>query len=187
MAEAMVPSSEPWFHGACTTSGPLRMEGGCARGLDAGHSLSFYERMWLHGWFAGAAMVTPENSIAVFFETAHAPWKLTAHGEKAVKLFAFMRSRDRGIPFTPIAIVLDHLAGYNPIRGDPGAFWTRHHRATRRTCDLLEEQLFPAPTTSTGRPIRKILRHATFAPRRLARVSTCSFSSTTGETLRGYL
>jgi hypothetical protein len=53
----------PWFAGACTTSGPLRKEGGTARGLDAGHSLSFYERMWLHAWFAGAAMVTPENSI----------------------------------------------------------------------------------------------------------------------------
>ncbi|MCB1128073.1 MAG: hypothetical protein KDM81_16390, partial [Verrucomicrobiae bacterium] len=51
----------PWVGGACTTSGPLRQEGGGARGLDAGHSLSFYERMWLHGWFAGAAMVTPEN------------------------------------------------------------------------------------------------------------------------------
>jgi len=34
-----------WFSGACTTSGPLRGKGGDARGLDAGHSLSFYQRM----------------------------------------------------------------------------------------------------------------------------------------------
>ncbi len=67
----------PWFSGACTTSGPLRREGGGARGLDAGHSLSLYERLWLHAWFVGAAMVTPENSIAIFFEKAEAPWKLT--------------------------------------------------------------------------------------------------------------
>ena len=26
--------------------------------------------MWLHGWFAGAAMVTPENSVAIFYEQA---------------------------------------------------------------------------------------------------------------------
>ena len=37
------------------------------------NALSFYERMWLHGWFAGAAMVTPENSLATFFEKPAAP------------------------------------------------------------------------------------------------------------------
>ena len=132
----------PWFHGACTTSGPLRMEGGYARGLDAGHSLSLYERMWLHGWFAGAAMVTPENSIGIFFETAQAPWKLTAHGEKAAELFAFMRSHDRGVPFTPIAIVLDHMAGYNAYQGRPWGILDKTP-GDQETYDLLEQQLFP--------------------------------------------
>src|SRR5215472_12070229 len=73
----------PWFSGACTTSGPLQHEGGGMRGLDAGHSLSFYERMWLHAWFAGAAMVTPENSIAIFFKPEEQPTALTPHGRKA--------------------------------------------------------------------------------------------------------
>ena len=132
----------PWFHGACTTSGPLRMEGGNARGLDAGHSLSFYERVWLHGWFAGAAMVTPENSIGIFIETPRAPWKLTAHGEKAAELFAFMRSHDRGVPFTPIAIVLDHMAGYNAYQGRPWGILDKTP-GDQETYDLLEEQLFP--------------------------------------------
>ncbi|NQV35886.1 MAG: hypothetical protein HQ515_24560, partial [Phycisphaeraceae bacterium] len=59
----------PWFHGSCTTKGPLTIDdSNYARGLDAGHSLSFYERLWLHSWFAGAAMVTPENSISIFFD-----------------------------------------------------------------------------------------------------------------------
>ena len=55
----------PWFAGSCTTRGPLRLEGKYARGLDAGHSLSFYVRLWLHSWFAGAAMVTPEKASLI--------------------------------------------------------------------------------------------------------------------------
>jgi hypothetical protein len=132
----------PWFHGACTTSGPLRQEGGNARGLDAGHSLSFYERMWLHAWFAGAAVVTPENSISVFFEQPSAPWTLTAHGRKAAEVVRFMRAHDRGVPFTPVAVVLDHLAGYNGYMDRP---WGILEPTTgdRQVRELFDEQLFP--------------------------------------------
>ncbi|MCY2953637.1 MAG: hypothetical protein NTU53_16910 [Planctomycetota bacterium] len=132
----------PWFSGACTTSGPLRKEGGGARGLDAGHSLSFYERMWLHAWFAGAAMVTPENSIAIFFENASAPWTLTAHGRKAAEAFGFMRAHDRGVPFTPVAIVLDHLAGYNGYMDRPWGI-LEPTAGDRQVRDLFDHQLFP--------------------------------------------
>lgn len=131
----------PWFSGACTTSGPLRNEGG-ARGLDAGHSLSFYERMWLHGWFAGAAMVTPENSIAIFFEKPSSPWTLTSHGQKAAEVFQFMQRHERGIPYTPVAIVLDHYAGYNAYMDKPWGILdpTAEDRELR---DLFDYQLFP--------------------------------------------
>jgi hypothetical protein len=132
----------PWFHGACTTSGPLRREGRDARGLDAGHSLSFYERMWLHAWFAGAAMVTPENSIAIFFEKPEAPWTLTSHGRKAAEVFTFMQKNERGVPFTPVAVVLDHLAGYNAYMDKPWGILppTAGDREVR---DLFDHQLFP--------------------------------------------
>ena len=132
----------PWFSGACTTSGPLRKEGHDARGLDAGHSLSFYERMWLHGWFAGAAMVTPENSVAIFFEQAAAPWTLTAHGRKAAEVFQFMRAHERGVPFTPVAIVLDHLAGYNGYMDKPWGI-LEPTAGDRQVRDLFDHQLFP--------------------------------------------
>ena len=132
----------PWFSGACTTSGPLRKEGGDARGLDAGHSLSFYERMWLHAWFAGAAMVTPENSIAIFFEKASVPWTLTAHGRKAAEVFQFMRAHERGVPFTPVAIVLDHLAGYNGYMDKPWGI-LESTAGDRQVRDLFDHQLFP--------------------------------------------
>ena len=132
----------PWFNGACTTSGALRRESGGARGLDAGHSLSFYERMWLHGWFAGAAMVTPENSMAIFFESAAQPATLTAHGRKAAEVFRFMRDHDRGIPWTPVAIVLDHLAGYNAYMDKPWGI-LEPTAGDREVRDLFDHQLFP--------------------------------------------
>lgn len=131
----------PWFGNAVTTRGPLNTSGETATGLDAGHSLSLYLRLWRHAWFAGAAMVTPENSSAIFFEEAKAPWKLTAHGEAAAKAFQFMREHDRGIPYTPLLVVLDHLAGY-------AAYHERTWGVLPRTpgdqevFDLLERQLY---------------------------------------------
>jgi hypothetical protein len=141
----------PWFSGACTTSGQLRQEGGGARGLDAGHSLSFYERMWLHAWFAGTAMVTPENSIAIFFERAAAPWTLTEHGRKAAELFAFMRAHDRGTPHTPVAVVLDHLAGYNAYMDKPWGI-LEPTDGDRQVRDLFDHQLFPGSDHIHQRP-----------------------------------
>jgi len=141
----------PWFSGACTTSGPLRQEGGGARGLEAGHSLSLYERMWLHGWFAGAAMVTPENSIATFFEQASAPWTLTAHGRKAAQVFQFTRTHERGTPFTPVAIVLDHLAGYNGYTDKPWGI-LEPTAGDREVRDLFDHQLFPGSDHIHAKP-----------------------------------
>ncbi len=132
----------PWFAGACTSSGPLRGEGGGARGLDAGHSLSFYERMWLHAWFAGAALITPENSIATFFEQPDAPWTLTSHGRKASEVFAFLQEHDRGVPYTPVAVVLDHLAGYNGYMDKPWGI-LEPTAGDRELRDLFDFQLFP--------------------------------------------
>lgn len=132
----------PWLHGAVTSGGPLRLEGRDARGLDAGHSLSFYERMWLHGWFAGAAMVTPENSIATFFEKPEAPWTLTSHGRKAAEVFTFMQTHERGVPFTPVAVVLDHLAGYNGYMDKPWGI-LQPTAGDRELRDLFDQQLLP--------------------------------------------
>ncbi len=132
----------PWFAGSCTTHGPLRMEGRYARGLDAGHSLSFYERLWLHSWFAGAALVTPENSIAIFFEQGHPDWALTEHGRTAAEVFAVMQRHDPGVPYTPVAIVLDHLAGYNAYQGRPWGILD-NTPGDLETRDLFQQQLFP--------------------------------------------
>ncbi len=132
----------PWFAGSCTTDGPLRMDGQYARGLDAGHSLSFYRRLWLHSWFAGAALVTPENSIAIFFEKGDPDWTLSAHGRAATEVFETMQSHDPGVPYTPVAVVLDHYAGYNAYQGRPWGI-LENTPGDLETRDLFQQQLFP--------------------------------------------
>ena len=141
----------PWFSGACTSSGPMQTGGGVTRGLDAGHSLSFYERMWLHAWFAGAALVTPENSIASFFEKPEAPWTLTSHGRKAAEVFRFMQEHNRGIPYIPVAVVLDHLSGYNGYMDKPWGI-LEPTPGDRETRDLFDHQLFPGSDHIHAKP-----------------------------------
>jgi len=131
----------PWFGNAVTTRGPLDTNGPTATGLDAGHSLSLCLRMWKHAWFAGAALVTPENSFNSFFETGKDPWALTPHGRAAAETVAFIRGHDRGNPHTPLLVVLDHLAGYNGYIGKTWGFFPRT-AADQEVADLLETQLF---------------------------------------------
>lgn len=150
----------PWLSGAVTTSGPLRLEGNNARGIDAGHSLSFYTRMWLHSWFAGAALVTPENSIAIFFEPGEPRWRLTSHAQRAKEVFAFMRSHDRGTPWTPVAVVLDEYAGYNGFMARPWGI-LEPTAGDNEITDLLEEQLFPGSDHFRG-PVDKSNPEASF-------------------------
>ena len=87
-------------------------------------------------------MVTPENSVAIFFEQAAAPWTLTPHGRKAAEVFKFMRAHERGVPFTPVAIVLDHLAGYNGYMDKPWGILAPT-AGDRQVRDLFDHQLFP--------------------------------------------
>jgi hypothetical protein len=107
--------------------------------------------MWLHGWFAGAAMVTPENSIAIFFDQPQSPWTLTLHGRKAAEVFAFMRQHDRGVPYTPVALVLDHVAGYNAYMDKPWGI-LNPTEGDREVRDLFDYQLFPGSDHIHSRP-----------------------------------
>ena len=175
----------PWFSGACTTSGPLRKEGNNSRGLDAGHSLSFYERMWLHAWFAGAALVTPENSIAIFFEQASAPWTLTTHGRKAAEVFQFLRTHDRGVPFTPVAIVLDHLAGYNAYMDKP---WGILEPTTgdRQVRDLFDHQLFPGGDHIHHKPDPKNPESSYLRPTPFGEIFDVQLTNASAEMLSSY-
>ena len=175
----------PWMHGACTSSGPLRKEGGGARGLEAGHSLSFYERIWLHAWFAGAAMVTPENSLSSFFEKAEAPWTLTSHGRKGAEVFQFMKSHDRGVPFMPVAIVMDHLAGYNGYKDKP---WGILEPTTgdRQLRDLFDHQLFPGSDHIHANPFPNNPELSYLRPTPFGEIFDVQLTSASAEMLSSY-
>ena len=175
----------PWMHGACTSSGPLRNEGGGARGLEAGHSLSFYERIWLHAWLAGAAMVTPENSLSSFFEKAEAPWTLTSHGRKGAEVFQFMKSHDRGVPFMPVAIVMDHLAGYNGYKDKP---WGILEPTTgdRQLRDLFDHQLFPGSDHIHANPFPNNPELSYLRPTPFGEIFDVQLTSASAEMLSSY-
>lgn len=175
----------PWFSGSCTTNGPLRMEGKYARGLDAGHSLSFYKRLWLHAWFAGTAMVTPENSIAIFFESQQYPWKLTSHGRAAAEVFAFIREHDRGIPYTTFAIVLDRFNGYNGYMGKPWGIMD-NNPGDIETRDLFQHQLFPGSDHIHANPFPDNPEYSYLRPTPFGEMFDVLLSSATAEVLSMY-
>lgn len=93
----------PWFDSYLTS----------AAHLDYGHSISLCNRMWFYGWFAGAAMVTPENSFYIFFDATWTNYTLNSYGKVASSFYQFTLLHDRGTPYIPVAIVMDHLTGFN--------------------------------------------------------------------------
>lgn len=122
----------PWLGGFRTTAGA---------GVDNGHSASYYKRAFLHAWMSGAMMVTAEGSYTIWYEDTS--WAGNAHKTNAQSVADIMFTKDRGTPFNPVAIVIDHLTGYSP-------YWTGKTwgKLTETTSDLelynlLEKQIFP--------------------------------------------
>lgn len=97
-------------------------KGGIAM-LNGGHSSSLLARMWYVAWLSGAAVVCPEACQANFFcgtEAANAQFPpdqripLSPIGKRAQELMAFVEKvADRGIPYTPFALLLDQYGGFN--------------------------------------------------------------------------
>lgn len=54
----------------------------------------------------------------------------------------FMQTHERGVPFTPVAVVLDHLAGYNGYMDKPWGI-LKPTEGDRELRDLFDHQLFP--------------------------------------------
>jgi hypothetical protein len=57
--------------------------------------------------------LTPENSSDIIFTDFLPDYGMNSWGAALAQLDAFISSHDRGIPYTPVAAVLDHYAGYN--------------------------------------------------------------------------
>ncbi len=102
-------------------------------GVRGGHSWEYLSRTWLYLWFAGVAAIMPEKTDAMFAvpDPASGSYQTTtAHGKDAAEIFKFMKNTDRGLPFTPVAFVLDHYSGYGPLS-------PLYHETARPAGDLL--------------------------------------------------
>jgi hypothetical protein len=109
---------------------------------DGGHSPSSLQRLWFMGWLSGADVVIPEPAQMMFF--AYDPERhdeyvrsmifvpkdqneravLSPVGERAQQFMEVTgRHPDRGIPFTPFAILLDQYAGFGGIMHEVPRPW----------------------------------------------------------------
>ncbi len=130
-------------------------------------------------------MVTPENSIAIFFESPQHPWKLTSHGRAAAETFAFMRQHDRGIPYTPVAIVLDHFAGYNAYMGKPWGIMD-NTPGDLETKDLFQHQLFPGSDHIHANPFPDNPEYSYLRPTQFGEMFDVLLSNAKAEVLAAY-
>jgi hypothetical protein len=109
---------------------------------NGGHSPSSLQRLWFMGWLSGADVVIPEPAQMMFF--AYDPERhddyvrnlifvpkdeneravLSPVGERAQQFMdVTTRNPDRGIPFTPFAIMLDQYAGFGGIMHEVPRPW----------------------------------------------------------------
>jgi len=84
-----------------------------------GHSLSLHQRSYFVSYLAGANIVVAEGGWLNCFKSqtapANDPLPLSALGEKAAQFYRFTRRHpDRGIPYTPVALLLPFDHGIYP-------------------------------------------------------------------------
>ncbi len=77
--------------------------------LDVGRFLKLFTELPLDEVERLAALEGAEVNEAKKILATEATTML--HGRKAAEVFAFMRKHDRGVPYTPVAVVLDRFAG----------------------------------------------------------------------------
>ena len=110
---------------------------------NGGHSSSSHARMWYVCWLSGITVVCPEACQATFFahtvehRKAHPKtWghlggydentrvELSPYGVRAKKFYAITQKHPEiGIPYTPIAVLLDKYSGFFGFHANTGMPW----------------------------------------------------------------
>ena len=104
----------------------------------AGHSVSLHKRISYIAWLAGAnyllyehrgVLVMNENAVRELYgyppDKAHDRTVLSPLGEVASNLFRLVKEKDRGVPCTPVALMVDHAHGWSPSGCTPHLIWAR--------------------------------------------------------------
>lgn len=127
-----------WFQGRMThyvfSPDFLTMQ----HGPFAGHSLSLHKRFSFAAWLAGANYIWYENAALPVAnegdirqvygyprEEKHNRWVLSPVGEMAEQLFRLAEGKDRGLPYTPVAVMVDFAHGWSPAGCTPHKVWAR--------------------------------------------------------------
>jgi hypothetical protein len=92
-------------------------------GPDRGHSLSLHRRTYYVAYMAGADVVIAEGGWLNFFRSQQSgpdgTLPLSRLGEEGARFYAFtQRHPDRGIPYTPVGLLIDPLHGIFPGFGE---------------------------------------------------------------------
>ncbi len=120
---------KPWLIDFSSWYGPSmydedpRKTWGEYSGPDRGHSLSLHRRTYYVAYMAGADVVVAEGGWLNFFRSQQpgpdGTLPLSRLGEEGVRFYAFTkRYPDRGIPYTPVGLLIDPLHGIYPGFGE---------------------------------------------------------------------
>lgn len=104
----------------------------------SGHSASLHKRLsyaaWLGGanalWFENRDLLTvADNDVRQLAgydgDSVNRGYRLSPVGEMAEHLFSLARAEDRGVPYTPVAVLLDFAHGWSPKGCAPHQIWGR--------------------------------------------------------------
>ncbi|MBN2153671.1 MAG: hypothetical protein JW839_19600 [Candidatus Lokiarchaeota archaeon] len=122
---------------------------GDSSGPTCGHSLSLFQRSYYMAYMAGTSRVIAEGGCANLFYRTPDPYgllPLTPLGEVGRDFAHFTADHpNRGIPYTPVGILIDDLHGSNGIlSGPPRAFNTlQYNKGDMMTFNLLDT-IFPS-------------------------------------------
>lgn len=153
---------KPWLMDMSSWYGPSMFDEdpkkhwGEYSGPDHGHSLSLHERTYLISYMAGADVMIAEGGWLNFFKSQtldeNGTLPLSRLGEVGAKFFQFTHNHpDRGIPYTPFALVIDSQHGIYPGFG-PKRAWDAfpYTRGDQRILDIWE-MFFPNSVVVQGR------------------------------------
>lgn len=153
---------KPWLMDMSSWYGPSMFDEdpkkhwGEYSGPDHGHSLSLHDRTYLVSYMSGADVVVAEGGWLNFFKSQipdeNGTLPLSRLGEVGARFFHFTQKHpDRGIPYTPFALVIDSQHGIYPGFG-PKRAWDEfpYKRGDQRILDIWE-MFFPSSVVVQGR------------------------------------
>ena len=120
---------KPWLIDFSSWYGPSmydedpRKTWGRYSGPDRGHSLSLHRRTYYVAYMSGANVVAAEGGWLNFFRSQQpgpeGALPLSRLGKEGARFYAFTRHYpDRGIPYTPVGLLIDPLHGIYPGFGE---------------------------------------------------------------------